>query len=605
MMKNKLLDKSIVSKTFLITFISLMSIVSLIFFFQSIYLEKFYTENKIKKLAHNMDLLAEEYQKNKWDYETLTRESIKFSYANNATMNIDYYGGDSGVVIYPNIVEGAEKMFLITISMSGSYYDMYIDDVSLMKGFNGKMAKKYEEFYIKAYKKDDEILVPYEINSYVLDNFEQEGIDTVMGKAKIVEIVVVSEYYGAENSVIGNTGFTNIGTNITDNSYILNSDYDLMYDEFNNYIGSVAYNIAPVPFVNNKEVTLVKKVPGQKGQSYNFIVYASLQPVNEVIEVFNKYYFIFFIVAIVIALIIARFYSKFISKPVLSLISSANDIANMNFDVRVDETRADELGDLGKSLNTLSKNLNTALQDLKDANEQLTFDIEKEKKQENIRREFVANISHELKTPLSIIKGYAEGIYDGVKKEKKDYYIKVILEEIDRMNKLIFDMLELSKHEHSKLEKIENFEIRSLIDKAVASMEVKLDEGNVDIRLEGDFCTVRGSRFNISGVIINLLSNAIKHCAPNSTIRVRGEVKGKRNYIYIHNIGKPISEDDIDHIWLRFYKSDKSHNRDDGGTGLGLAIVKAILDKHKSDYGIRNIDNGVEVYFSMNISEPI
>lgn len=143
----------------------------------------------------------------------------------------------------------------------------------------------------------------------------------------------------------------------------------------------------------------------------------------------------------------------------------------------------------------------------------------------------MSHISHELKTPLGIIKGYAEGIQDGVKEEKREYYMGVILEEIDRMNHLILNMLELSKQEYNALNNQEYFNIKGLIEKSCKTFEVQLKQKGMSISIDGDFKDVWGSKFNISGVIVNLLSNAIKYGYEDSIISIRGKIVGDRNYV--------------------------------------------------------------------------
>lgn len=368
----------------------MMSIVTIIFFFQSMYLGEFYTDNKISNLSDNLNGIAKQYAKNEWNNETLAREMSKFSDANNANINLVYdYQNDFESFINDTGAKNDNKIFIVTILINDNYYDTYIDNEIIENALDGQMVLKYDEIDIRAYKEDDELITLTKINGYDLGNeIEGEFGTLIIGTGKIVDIKLISEGY-LDNSYLENSYWEN---DILIDSYVIEGNIFDMYGEFNNSVNDISYRINAVPFVNNKEVYMIKNIIDPLGKQGYFLVESSLQPVDEVIKVFNKYYIIFYILSAIIALVISKFYSQYISKPVLKLTSTANDMANMNFDLRLDEGREDELGDLARSLNSLSTNLDTALQDLKEANEQLVFDIEKEKKQDLIRKEFVAYI---------------------------------------------------------------------------------------------------------------------------------------------------------------------------------------------------------------------
>lgn len=170
------------------------------------------------------------------------------------------------------------------------------------------------------------------------------------------------------------------------------------------------------------------------------------------------------------------------------------------------------------------------------------------------------------------------------------------------MNTLIFDMLELSKAESKNHREKENFNIKTLINNTIEILDIPIHDKELIININGNFEKVYGVKFQINQVIINLITNAVKYCNPHTDIIITGEIKDGYNYISIYNIGDQLTEEALENIWLRFYKTDKSHNRESGGTGLGLAIVKAILDRHESDYGVLNKENGVEFYFSVKLA---
>ncbi|MCT4544028.1 MAG: HAMP domain-containing histidine kinase [Vallitalea sp.] len=630
--------KSIVLKMFTITFISIISLITIIFVVQSVYITRYYKIRKIDNIIKNINNFSSQYNNENWSYEELARQIKKFEGRNNVTLKINGIG----------LTDIQREDYIITLLLdNNSYYDIYLSKQELLKIFNGDMPKEKQILYIEAVMDHSEIIYATKINNYQLDNLIEENLySNYSGNAIIINIdnvmesilkqsssnielqgtesiIYVPELQGTQSNInatgkqetesdINATGKQEtesdinatvieeiesniIGTQIQGDVIDINGPYN-HYTKQND----VYYSISDMPFINIKEVSFIKLFE-QDGKKHFIEVHASLQPVGEVISILSDYYIIFYLLAIIVSLLIALIYSRLISYPLLKLSSVADKMANMDFSIKSTIKRNDELGTLSNSLNILSTNLDEALSSLKEANKQLVIDMQKEKKQEKIRKEFVANISHELKTPLGIIKGFAEGIKDGIKKEKTDYYLDVILDETQKMNTLIYDMLELSKIEAKKIEGKEEFNIKKLINRAVSVLEIPINNKSLNIVINGDFGKVIGTKFQIDQVIINLVSNAVKYCNDKTDIIITGEIKDGYNYIYIYNEGNQLSKQEMESIWLRFYKIDKSHHRESGGTGLGLAIVKAILEAHSSDYGVMNKDDGVVFYFSMKL----
>lgn len=576
--------KSIVFKMFIITFVSVMSLITIIFLVQSLFINKYYSTKKIDNIIKNINSFSKQYKQEKWSFDELARQINKFEGNNNATLTVN------GLSYSDMQIEE----YILTLQIANSsYYDIYISKEDLLKAFDGEMPTQHQKFYLEAVISGTEILTPIKINDYQLyDILAEEGYILLKGNATLINISNVMD-----NITIAAAAGSDIqvadGVNVI--GFANTEDLTIQY----NIKDDVYYLINDMPFINVKQVNFVKTIDMDDGKQTSINATASLQPVGEVMSILSDYYIIFYILAIIISLVIAWIYSKSISNPLLKLTKVADKMAGMDFSIKSNHSSDDELGVLSNSLNILSTNLDEALTDVKEANKQLVIDMEKEKQQEKVRREFVANISHELKTPLGIIKGFAEGIKDGIKKEKTDYYLEVILDEIEKMNTLILDMLELSKFETGKIEDREEFDIIKLINKAVTLLEIPISDKKLKIDIKGDFTNVYGVKFQIDQVIMNLISNAVKYCTNNTTIIITGEIIDHTNYIYIYNEGNSLTKEELESIWLRFYKIDKSHNRQSGGTGLGLAIVKAILDGHGSDYGVINKQNGVEFYFNI------
>jgi two-component system sensor histidine kinase VanS len=349
---------------------------------------------------------------------------------------------------------------------------------------------------------------------------------------------------------------------------------------------------------------------GDRGDQLQAIMLSvvSLQPVGEAATIVKDFYIYSFILAILLILLLTFIFTRMISKPLVRLNDTASQMAQLDFSVRYAATSNDEIGNLGKTLNFLSQNLNDTLLQLNTANEQLKQDIEKDKQLEKLRREFVAGVSHELKTPISLIYGYAEGLRDGVAQGKRrEEYLDVILQETEHMGKLVTDMLDLAQLESGKFTWTSvPFDIGTLIRATVDKLSVQIAAHGIQCELlwpPQESIVVEGDRSRIEQVLKNFLSNAINHTPRNGRIEIRldrHEIASK-GYVRVRlfNEGEPIPEEAIAHIWDTFYKVDSSRNRELGGTGIGLSIIKSILSIQGNDFGVSNESGGVEFYFTL------
>ncbi len=362
----------------------------------------------------------------------------------------------------------------------------------------------------------------------------------------------------------------------------------------------VTYTISTIPYTNYRQVNFIKKSTLKSGEVKITSVNLSLQSVNEVTSFLIRFFPFLISASILLSFIMVVVYSKTISKPIISITKTANRMANMELGISSDIKRSDELGALSSSLNTLSVNLKNALDDLSFANTKLTADYEKELCQDKARKEFVANVSHELKTPLGIIRSYTEGIRDGVRAEKKEHYMEVILNEITHMDQMILEMLEISRYDAGAVTYTKKASDISLyLEKSMQIFSEKAYEKGVDIQILGEFGTVIMDEKKIERAVNNLMENAVKYCSSNSTIQVFGERNGKEQRVLIENCCPALSEEAISKIWDRFYKADASHNRETEGTGLGLAIVKSIFEGHECSYEVYNTESGICFSFTL------
>ena len=327
---------------------------------------------------------------------------------------------------------------------------------------------------------------------------------------------------------------------------------------------------------------------------------SSLQPVNEAVGVIEKLYVYFAIAAVLFTIILALIYSRMIALPLVKINKVATKMAQLDFTEKCEAANQDEIGNVAASLNFLSENLDNALTSLKQANSKLEEDIEKERKLEKMRREFVASVSHELKTPISLIDGYAVGLKDNIfEGEDRDYYLDIIIDESEKMGNLVSDMLDLSYLESGSFRlKREEFNLTELIQHTIKKYENMFEEKKTTLGLN----LLEGVKVNadwnrLEQVLTNFITNALRHVNEDGTIYVN-MVKNENNFsIEVENTGSSISEEDLIKIWDKFYKIDKARTRKLGGTGIGLSIVKNILMHHEYSFGAENTDRGVKFYF--------
>jgi len=251
----------------------------------------------------------------------------------------------------------------------------------------------------------------------------------------------------------------------------------------------------------------------------------------------------------------------------------------------------------------MSDRLKKAIDELQEANELLKEDIKRKEAIDEMRKDFIANVSHELKTPIALIQGYAEGLNEGLceDEESRKYYTEVILDESEKMNKMVKQLLTLSSLEsgNSILHK-ENFNLTSLIESVLGSISILIGEKNVNIEFDSDNeIFLNADEFKIEEVVTNYISNSIHHVSDSGEIKINVSDDGENITFSVYNTGNPIPEKDLNNIWEKFFKVDKAHSRAYGGSGIGLSIVKAIVEAHNGTVAVRNILDGVEFSFKI------
>lgn len=335
------------------------------------------------------------------------------------------------------------------------------------------------------------------------------------------------------------------------------------------------------------------------------IAIASIQPIQEATAVIQEFYLYIFLGFILVSILLSSIYSDLIAKPLVTLNNVAKKMAKMDFSQKCNMTRNDEIGNLAQTLNFLSTNLDGALRDLKKKNNQLEKDIEKERNLEIMRREFTANVSHELKTPIGIIEGYAEGLRDGIASgEEARVYLETIIDESKKMSILVSNMLNLSRLESGVLKpKLEVFNINRLIKNLIRKHSLDAEERDLTLEFieNTEYSYIHADTFQMEQILTNLITNALKYTPKGEHIIIEINEENSKYKLSIVNTGAHIEESEIDKLFDKFYRVDKARQRNTNSTGLGLSIVKNILQLHNFEYSIRNIENGVEFLIYMPI----
>lgn len=308
--------------------------------------------------------------------------------------------------------------------------------------------------------------------------------------------------------------------------------------------------------------------------------------------------------ALLLALVFIYFYTGRFTKPLIKMSKITGKMAEMDFSEKCEVKTNDEIGTLSSSINYLSDSLNETLEDLNQKNEKLKEDIEKEKNLERIRKEFISNVSHELKTPISIIRGYSEGaglMLESGDSESAKAYCDIIVGETEKMNALVLQLLELSKYESGNIEITKDkFDISEMIGDYAFGNEIKFKENNINFENEIPKGLVGlGDTIKLEMIVNNYISNAVSHASGERIIKITCEEIGGNYRVTVFNTGENISQEDIEKIWISFYRADKSRSRSEGRFGLGLSIVSAIQKLHNREYGVRNVENGVEFWFDI------
>lgn len=345
---------------------------------------------------------------------------------------------------------------------------------------------------------------------------------------------------------------------------------------------------------------------GTIGSGTIFMMRTPLANIQESVELANRFLLYVGIGAAILSGIIIWMITGTFTGPILELVEISRRMKSLDFEAKYKGKGQTEVSLLGDNINALSETLERTISELKTANNELQQDIEKKNQVDEMRKEFLSNVSHELKTPIALIQGYAEGLKEGIDDdlESRQFYCDVIIDEAAKMNDMVKKLLTLNQLEFgSDNVAMERFDIVDLICNYLQAAQILTKQNEVSVRMEHyEPIYVWADEYKVEEVFANYFSNALNHVSGEKIVDIRLVKTEKVVRVSVFNTGELIPEESISHLWEKFYKVDKARTREYGGSGVGLSIVKAIMESMNQRYGVINYDNGVEFWFELEIA---
>lgn len=610
------MKKGIVLKLFTLTTALCMLILATIFIGQTIFFKQYYANRKVEDIKVNLNSFEKNYLNYAGNAEEIQKLEQDFLRENNTWITtLDKNG---------NLKHADDFYFEVTIdrrqqkSFGQQIFKIPLGNLVNIEEIDNKLSEQFlgQEIYFSGVRKEDSF-IPF---SFSLSKQNLSGSNKPLEKAfnekmsklneekkRAVEEQLVKEKKPAVQEQAAQELGVYIGGRVTKvqlpdvkgpvnpiykNGIFLDSIKEFQTNLLLKESKPIQYTTQTMDYEKNdiKYKLLIKPIEKDGSVTYIYAM-ASLQPVDEAVQMVQDYY-IYIIAFVVVLIFLASFYySKQIAKPLLKINDTTKKIAQLDFTEKIPITSKDEIGDLSKNINVLSNKLHSHIG-------QLEEDIEKERKLERTRKEFISGVSHELKTPLSIMKSCISILKDGVAEHKKEYYFQAMEREVDKMDTLILDMLELAKFESGTYKmKKSSFYIDTVIEDICEHLSVEIEKKELHVHKNICSFEVIANQGRIEQVIVNFITNAIRYTPNKEDIIISTIDEKDRIKVCIENKGTHIEEEQLDKIWDRFYRVDTARQRSQGGTGLGLAISKNILELHDAEYGVKNTEDGVLFYF--------
>lgn len=442
------------------------------------------------------------------------------------------------------------------------------------------------------------LLQAYDVIKYYVDN------GTIDSMEFSTEMERICNTYNI-NYIITDADSNTVKTSINDPEAFNHQLRDIIFsrytgsqkvlEETENYILSNIYDVD-----NQMEYMAMW---GNLGNDNFFMLRTSMDGVRTSVKIANIFMMIVSFGVFAVACIVIYYVAKRISDPIIELAGISEKMANLDFDTKYTGDSNNEIAILGHNFNEMSVKLEQTIGSLKTANMELQKDVQNRERIDEMRKDFMTNVSHELKTPIALIQGYAEGLQEGIidDPESRDYYCEVIIDETRKMNHLVQQLMSLSQLESGgDINDMERFDITGLVNNCIESEKILAEQDEIKVFFEkNNPIYVWADEFKVEQVFRNYFSNAIHHCAGDKEVHVKIVQEEDIARISVFNTGNPIPEDAVEHLWDKFYKVDKARTREYGGSGIGLSIVKAIMDSHHQKYGVTNYENGVEFWFEL------
>lgn len=599
--------KSIVRKLFLLTTGLCLFVIGSIFIGQTVFFEQFYVHQKVEKVKEALQFYRQNelihagasqdevrkeqefYQKTSaWFARLDERGHLK--YTDDFQMEVRLENSDENTAL-------SGKSIVVPL-----YTVMDVEDVSTDTPFLDTFVKVGQQIAMEGIMIDNQFY-PQRIGRSVSNLREEDQLENQQLVKKEYEVVPrfknPTEYHERYPSVLVSGTITQVQTpQGADVSRYTNRLFlervkafqaDLLYGD-----DVVQTSTITEYKVNDMEYKIfVERVTDQIGNPAYLFAMTSLQPVNEATGVMRSYYGYIIAGTLLLVLLASFYYSRRIAAPLLRMDDMTQKMAKLDFSEKIPIKTEDEIGSLSRNINRLSDMLHAHIV-------RLEQDIEKEKRLEQTRKEFIAGVSHELKTPLSIMESCLYILKDKADSPKRDYYFAAMEDEVKKMNLLVADMLELAKYESGTYRmQMESFRIDVLLEQICVKLAPDLASKQLQLHHRLAPVEVIANQHRIEQVIVNFLTNAIRYTPEQEDIVISTIEKGDTVKICIENKGVHIPAEQLEKIWDRFYRGEHSRNRSTGGTGLGLAISKQILELHGTFYGAMNTDEGVLFYFEL------
>ena len=394
-------------------------------------------------------------------------------------------------------------------------------------------------------------------------------------------------------------------SNLHDSQMLLMQLAGVLFNKIDSQVMEKNDNYQVVEFRDSAQQVDYLALWGTVGDSYNIFIRSPLESIQETMVLFYRFLIIVGLGVIAGGILFVWYFSRRLTEPLRELAVLSARMADLDFDAKYTSGGGGEIGALGENFNTMSEKLEATISELKNANFRLQQDIEQKEKIEKMRTDFMGNVSHELKTPIALIQGYAEGLKEGVSDDaqSREFYCDVIMDEASKMNQMVKNLMTLNQLEFGDEDvEFQRFDLTELIRGVLQSMEIMAQQKEARVQFrQREPVYVWADEFKAEQVVRNYVSNAFNHLDGDRVVDVKIIPSGDKVRVTVFNTGAPIPEEDVPHIWEKFYKVDKAHTREYGGNGIGLYIVKVIMDYFHQEYGVKNYDNGVEFWFELDV----